>query len=211
MKKFDTVDMDERKDTEKIYLPHMLLIGATNRNVGKTTLASAIINKFKHHYPITGLKITAITEGNHGCPRGVKGCNVCASLKGDYDFAEEKNSAKPKDTSLLLASGAEKVFWLKVRRSRLYEGIMFAMKNIEKDTLIVSESNSARSVVVPGVFLMIDNSRESVEIKETARNVMAYSDMIIPYKDMLEDIDGFIDCIRVREENKSFHFFAVKH
>ena len=43
-----------------VSIENMILIGSTGRNSGKTTLASALINKFKSDIKVIALKITTI-------------------------------------------------------------------------------------------------------------------------------------------------------
>ena len=94
-------------------LQNMLLIGAADRNVGKTSFACSIIKKYSDSLPVVALKITVIKEKDGKCPRGGQGCGVCTSLSSDFLITEEFNSASGKDTSKMLVAGATKVFWLR--------------------------------------------------------------------------------------------------
>ncbi|MGC4019672.1 MAG: hypothetical protein QM793_10925 [Muricomes sp.] len=100
------------KNTELLPAGHMILIGATGRNSGKTTLALQIIDAFKDKMPIIAFKLISIR--NHGdiCPRGGEGCGICKGLKGCYDIREEKGTGE-KDTMLLKKGGAEKVYLIR--------------------------------------------------------------------------------------------------
>ncbi|AAK79955.1 hypothetical protein BJV85_001880 [Clostridium acetobutylicum] len=165
---------------ECIEIPQMLLIGATGRNMGKTTLATAIIKKFKDNFCVIGLKVTTIREKNGKCPRGGEGCGVCSSLKGNFQLLEEVNSNTNKDTACLLKAGADRVFWLKTLKSYSYEAIKYFITQLPKNTLVICESNSIRHVVRPGGFIMVN--REGVSaIKKSAREVIDYADYIVKY------------------------------
>ncbi|MBV7273088.1 hypothetical protein JMF89_00775 [Clostridiaceae bacterium UIB06] len=162
-------------------IPNMILIGSTSRNSGKTTLASLIINKYKLNRPVVALKVTTIQEKNGKCIHGGEGCGVCSSLKGDFEIVEELNAVNNKDTSLLLAAGAEKVYWLKTLKNRMYEAFEAFAAQIPENALIVCESNSLRKVVNPGVFVMVKNSKDS-QIKKSASEVIEKADIIIENK-----------------------------
>lgn len=178
-----------------LVIPQMLLIGSSGRNSGKTTLAIALIQKWKCKFPIIALKVTTIQEKNGKCPRGGEGCGVCSNIKGNFEILEEINRDGNKDTSHLLASGAEKVYWLKTLKTHSYEGIMAFMTNFSGDSLIICESNSLRKVVRPGTFIMIDNPTNAI-MKKSASEVIRKADMIIDY-DFRNNISTLIEKLKI--------------
>jgi len=46
------------------FLPQMLLVGSTGRNVDKTELATAVIQRFCPKHRLVGLKVTAVMPRN---------------------------------------------------------------------------------------------------------------------------------------------------
>ena len=160
--------------------PHMLLIGATGRNAGKTEFACTLLRCFSPVQPITAVKITVIRSGeNRGsCPRGGSGCGVCSSLDGDYDITEETHRDGPKDTSRLLRAGADRVFWLRVLDSHMPEGMATLSRHIDPHSPVICESNSIRRAVEPGLFFMVKDKRSS-EFKSTARAVADLADRTV--------------------------------
>ena len=160
-----------------IYAPNMLLIGAASRNVGKTTFACEIIHRFLDS-PVSAAKVTAIQERNGLCPRGGKGCGVCTSLEGDYCITEETSAEGAKDTQRLLAAGAKQALWLRVLKEKLEQGAQELLEQIGKDMPVICESNSLRTAVVPGLFLMLENP-ESPQRKRSATAVRHYADMVV--------------------------------
>ncbi len=184
---------------EKLNIKQMLLIGSTCRNNGKTTLAVELIKSWKSSFTVIGLKVTTIEERDGKCPRGGEGCGVCASVKGNFEIVEELNTDANKDTSILLASGAEKVYWLKTLSSHIYEGMKELMQIIPSNALIVCESNSLRNVVKPGVFIMLDN-RGDLPAKKSARKVAAMADITIKH-DVKSNLDNIIKGIKITEQS----------
>lgn len=184
--------------TRKHNIPNMILIGSTARNSGKTTLAISIINKYKLNRPVIGLKVTTIHEKSGKCIRGGEGCGVCTSLKGNFEITEELNADNNKDTSLLLAAGAENVYWLKTLKNNIYEGFEAFINQIPENTLIVCESNSLRKVVNPGVFIMVKNTQDS-QIKKSASDVIDQADIIIEnnfnndFQEIIKEIGNIIN------------------
>jgi hypothetical protein len=174
----------------------MLLIGSSGRNAGKTRAATRIIRNNCENEELFGLKVTAVTEKNGLCPRGGEGCGVCSSLEGEYSIVEEKNPQSQKDTALLLQAGATRVFWLRVMRNRLREGIEALLKDLPDNAAIVAESNSLRLVVQPGLFLMVVNS--GARAKPSAQEVLDFADLTIESDD--QELDPIVDTIRLTGE-----------
>jgi hypothetical protein len=184
------------------YIPEMLLIGSTGRNSGKTTLAIAFIKRWIEKHTIVGLKVTTIHEKDGLCPRGGKGCGVCSSILGQYEIIEEKNEAGNKDTSLILAAGAEKVYWIKTHRTHIADAMKQFMTMIPKHALIVCESNSLRHVITPGSFIMLNNTANTA-IKKTAKGVMKEADAIIDFNPRI-GASSIVKCIGIEEDSNGY-------
>lgn len=175
-----------------ITFPNMLLIGSSSRKSGKTRLAAAVIANNRKKTDIIGLKVTTIEEKNGTCPHGKKGCGVCSSMEGNFLVLEEMDGSLEKDTSLLLKSGASKVYWLVVMEEALCEGAAELLKFVPRESVIVAESNRLRLAVQPGVFVMLINP--AAEIKPSANRVRDMADLTIEFDG--KDFDFPIDTIR---------------
>lgn len=195
---------------ELLKIEQMVLIGSTGRNSGKTTLAIGLINKWKDKFPIIALKITSIKDKNGKCPRGGIGCGVCTNIQGNFELLEEKDNTNNKDTSLLLAAGSEKVYWLKCLNDHIYDGIKYFMDQIPSNTIIVCESNSLRNVVIPGSFIMLKNMKNN-EIKESASKVINKADIIVEndFKNSINEIIKNLD-IKITEPDLSIKIVQLK-
>ncbi len=165
-------------------LKNMIMIGATNRNNGKTTLALKIIDLLKEQVAITAFKIITVKSNADRCPRGGAGCGMCSGLKGCFEITEESREGQ-KDTMLLKAAGASHVFLIRSLKENLKEALEAALKLVPEDNLILCESNSARLVAEPALFVMIKNAKgDSVNvIKPTAETVIQYADAVLQQND----------------------------
>ena len=161
-----------------IKLPNMLMIGSAGRNIGKTELACSLIRKFSSQTDIIGIKVTTIREKGSECPRGGMGCGVCSSLKGNYCITEEIDGLSNKDTTRLLTAGAKKVFWLRVLKEYLEDGLVALMDIIGDKSVSICESNSLRLVVEPGLFLVV-REKDSNTLKTSCKDVILYADRIV--------------------------------
>lgn len=184
-----------------IKLDGMLMIGSAGTNAGKTELACALIKKFGKDKgmprDIIGIKVTAINAKDGRCPRGGRGCGVCSSLDGNFAITEETDGSSDKDTARLLAAGASRVFWVRVMKTRLKEGLTALLDIIGQDAVSVCESNSLRLAAEPGVFLIV-RRRGLKAWKISAREVRRYADRVVA-----ADRDGFdfdVDQIKLADD-----------
>gem|GEM_PF-191825 len=170
-----------------INVPNMILIGSAGRNSGKTALALELIKRYKGQRTVVAVKVTSV-EGDGRCIRGGDGCGACSSLEGGFEVVEEAESSSGKDTSLLLAAGADRVFWVKARRGQLKEAMREIMPLMPEGCVIICESNSLRKVVKPGVFVMVKT--EAGVMKKSAAEVIGFADLV--YENNLRDDFGSI-------------------
>jgi len=169
-------------------LDRMLMIGSAESNLGKTELACTLLKKFSKNCDVTGIKVTTIKDKEGQCPRGGEGCGVCSSLEGVYFITEEHNSSSDKDTARLLAAGASRVFWLRVLKEHLLEGMTALLDIIGPDAISICESNSLREVVEPGLLLIVGNDDSKIW-KSSAFGVKKYADRIVNSDGTIYDFD----------------------
>lgn len=180
-----------------VKIPGMIMVGAGGRNVGKTEFVCSLIRKFSPEHDIIGIKVTTIEHAHDSCHRGGEGCGACTTLEGNFCITEETDRQSNKDTCRMLAAGAKKVFWLRVLKQHLSEGINALQAAIGTDVVSVCESNSLRLVVEPGLFFMF-KAADSDKCKPTAGRVEKYADRTVLFDgsdfdinlDEIELIDG---------------------
>jgi len=160
-----------------LYLPKMLLVGATGRDAGKTTFVCGLLRYFSS-MGLAAVKVTVIRERNGECPRGGEGCGVCASLDGRFMVTEETIRTGSKDTQRMLAAGARPVFWLRTFLRDAEDGFKALLDELGPETPFICESNSLRQVIVPGLFVMVANKKATI-IKESAASVIRDADLVI--------------------------------
>lgn len=161
-----------------IRLDGMLMIGSAGRNIGKTELACALLRKYSKSHSIVGIKVTTIAAGERQSHRDDNGCRVYSSLDGAYCITEETNAHSNKDTARLLRAGASRVFWLRVSKEQLQEGLAALLDIMGPGTVSICESNSLRHVVEPGLFLMVTSPGPN-RWKSSALKVKEHADKIV--------------------------------
>lgn len=163
---------------QMLKIPNMVLIGATGRNVGKTTLACALIRRLRQQFTVVAVKVTTVDAKEGPCPRGGHGCGTCGSLAGDYEIVKEGQSEGHKDTQLMRQAQAQQVYWIKALREHLGEAIQNLLIRVDKNCVIVCESTGLRAHVEPGLFLLTD-SESVTDPRPSAREFRHLADRVL--------------------------------
>lgn len=143
-----------------ILLPNLLIITGNARNVGKTTLANAVIRRFSQNYPVIGLKVSAIRpgddemHGNHPDPKPEA-----------YSIEEEKDRHGKSDTSRMLLAGAASAWYIRAQESHIEKAVSDFLLLIPSKALIVAESRALRVVAEPSALILIERRKPWVGLK----------------------------------------------
>lgn len=134
-----------------MYWPNMLLIAGTGRNVGKTTFACKIIENISKTVPVVAIKIT---------PHVHELCPSCQVLykSANLSITEETSKDAPKDSSKMLAAGAQKVYYVQGADAHLQHVVEFLQERIPNDSAVVCESAALRNKVAPGLFVLMSTT-----------------------------------------------------
>lgn len=159
---------------------NMVIIGAASRNVGKTEFACELIRRNAATHSVYGIKVTTVQDLDGSCSRGGHGCGACSSLKDNYCITEEGPADGQKDTNRMRRAGARKVWWLRVLHDHLEAGLMRVLERIPAHALVVCESNSARAVLEPGLFLVV-RELGATAMKPSCQAVLHHADRVVGF------------------------------
>ena len=147
-----------------------IVVGGHSRNVGKTSVAAAIIASWPQ-YAWTAVKIsshwhdTAIATGEGGKEE------ICR-------IDEEYNRDSTTDTGRFLSAGASRSFWVRIQKGRMEEALPRLAPVFESNPYIIIESNGIVRHIQPDLYLMV--LRYDIEdYKESARETLQRADAII--------------------------------
>jgi len=143
-------------------IPRLLLIAGTGRNSGKTTFACKTISKHCITHPIVAIKIASHFHENVASGR------IILNRENLY-VAEETNSTANKDSSLMLAAGARKSYFVMANDAQLKEAFDIILNLISEKDYLVCESGGLRNYIKPGVFLVFHNSENKRPKSSTAK------------------------------------------
>jgi len=131
-------------------LPKSIIISGTGRNVGKTTLSCRLIGKYKEERPL-GIKISP-----HKHPIGKGDIVICKNA--NYIILQETQLNTGKDSSRMLAAGAEKVFFVMAEDKYLIDAMNVLGSIIDFSSRIIIESAALRRYFKPSKFIIVSTN-----------------------------------------------------
>lgn len=168
------------EDKEILLENRMILLGAAGRNTGKTELAVRLIRRYAKTGEVVGVKVVTVKQHGDTCPRGGHGCGICVDLQGSYDIKEELEEGE-KDTQRFLTAGAKMSFLVRTTPDALFDALTDLIGRIPENAIIICESNSVRTVLKPGYFLMLQSGDRTR--KPSAELVWNQADRIVEAAD----------------------------
>lgn len=169
-----------------IEMPNMLMVAGNVRNIGKTTFACAVIERFSALWRIYGIKVTSMRAGEesfHGNHTNQDG--------NTFIKFEEMNSLSNKDTAKMLRAGADKAFYIQVEDANLKDTARYLAENFSGECLLVCESSSLRREIKPGAFVFLNSGISGMQKKNT--DLLQIADIVIhctsEIKEVLKNID----------------------
>jgi len=137
--------------------PNILIVMGTGRNIGKTISACNIIEKLSEAHQTVGVKIS---PHFHELESNLKYLHKSE----DFVIVEEQNITQ-KDSSRMLQSGAEKVFYVQAKNEKLEEAFNMISEIILPGQPVVVESGGLYEFIEPGMLFFIDGEKPKKEVR----------------------------------------------
>jgi hypothetical protein len=128
---------------------YLLLISGAGRNVGKTTLACRLIEKYKKQIPLTAVKISAHFHELTPLQK------IIIQQEG-LIISEEHDRASSKDSSRYLQAGAFHSFYVQSTAKNIPLVYQWMRKNL--NGLVICESASLGSHVIPDQAVFVSGT-----------------------------------------------------
>ncbi len=161
---------------------HVVVVGGHTRDIGKTSVMSALIRAVKPYGPpetqgTLGWTAVKVTQYGHGiCSHDGEPCG-CEAGEHPFALTEERDAAGRADTCRFLAAGARRSLWLRVRQGQLAQALPALQRALSGEEWVMIESNSIVEFLAPDLYLMvIDGSRR--DFKESARRFFERADAL---------------------------------
>jgi molybdopterin-guanine dinucleotide biosynthesis protein A len=150
-------------------MPNMLMAGAAGRNLGKTEFLCRAIRAQSANHPVVGIKVTAFDDEDGQVLQDRMKSKTYRSITGNFVVTHEVPGDDNKDTHRMYGAGADRVYWLRAKRSFLSDGLSSLFQALEADgidlntTCLVVESGGARNFIEPGLFFIIQEHNDKLK------------------------------------------------
>ncbi|HXJ92275.1 MAG TPA: hypothetical protein VMT20_05280 [Terriglobia bacterium] len=153
---------------------NVVVIGGHTRNIGKTSVMSALIREFSSF----GWTAVKITQYGHGiCSHDGQPCG-CAPTEHPFALTEETDGEGRADTCRYLAAGARQSLWLRARQGQLASALPLLYRKLRGADWVIIESNSILEFIEPLLYLVVvDGSRQ--DFKSSAQRSLASANAFI--------------------------------
>ncbi|BDD87764.1 hypothetical protein [Desulfofustis limnaeus] len=152
--------------------PHLLIVGGSGRNVGKTECVCRVISHGLQFRPdIYALKVSAVYPGElvwHGSHQ---------EDEPPFHLFEENDRTSAKDTGRMLRAGARRVFYLRCDDTAVEAAYHRVRRMLPPEATLVCESNSLANFVRPGLLLAITTPHGPV--KPRSRPLLELADLLM--------------------------------
>ena len=161
----------------------MLMAGAAGRNRGKTEFLCRAIRAQSQHRPVVGIKITSFDDADGEILVDQMKSKTYRSIAGNHLVTRETPGDDNKDTHRMYRAGADKVYWLRSKRSFLSQGLDELFQTMEADGIdpetacLVVESGGSRNFIEPGLFFIIQEHNDA--IKPSCAEVAHWVDRLV--------------------------------
>jgi hypothetical protein len=171
-------------------LPNLLLIVGTDRNAGKTTLASRIIANTADKLSLVAVKISPHFHELGPEEKVVFKTDRCVIVR-------ETLSDSGKDSARFLLAGASEVYYMQVWDHELEDAFNELLKICGPGRPMIVESGWLRNLVEPGLFIIVNRKgnscfKESIEGYRKMEHIWIESDgnSFSPEIDKIDFLNG---------------------
>jgi molybdopterin-guanine dinucleotide biosynthesis protein len=148
---------------------NILLVSGSEQNVGKTSFIRRVIAHNASH------KLVAIKISPH-FHEPTSGL-IPLHVTENYRVFQETDASLPKDSSLFLQAGAEKVFYIQTTDAFLKEAFLLVSEQFDPEQAVIVESAALRKKFEPAFFIFIQKKFEP--IKTAALKMQEMADAVV--------------------------------
>ncbi|HEY4378746.1 MAG TPA: hypothetical protein VGN01_00260 [Acidobacteriaceae bacterium] len=157
----------------------IVVIGGHSRNIGKTSVACALIAAMPERR-WTAIKITQCKHDGTSCD-----CELAGQL---IAISEERNAEAKTDSSRYLAAGAVRSIWVRTRREQLAQAMPMIRDVIAQAENVLLESNSVLAFLQPEIYISVLDARIA-DFKASALGFLDRADAIVLTSGPLEETE----------------------
>ncbi len=168
-----------------MYLPNIMVVRGTGRNVGKTLSACSIISNLARYQEPVGVKISPHFHE-------LKEYQTYIHRSKAFVMVEEKYISD-KDSSRMLQAGAKKVFYIQAKNDQLMNVVSLLIEQLNPANPVIVESGGLYDYIEPALLLNVvgENSGKKINIRKNSNVVHLPSDKISVFNwDEIQFLNG---------------------
>lgn len=132
----------------RVYQSNLLIVSGSGQNTGKTTLVCRIVEYFALSQFIVSVKIT-----HH--QKSLTYAMPIIMSTNHFVIYNDQNKTQSKDSSRMLAAGAQKSFFIIAEKESVGEAMSALLTQMDTDSAIICESGGLADFYEPGLHLHI--------------------------------------------------------
>lgn len=162
---------------------NLLLIAATGSNVGKTTLATAILQNLNNDLDIIALKVSPHFHQ-------IEGNRKILEQTENYMIVQEQDEVSGKDTSKLIRAGAKEAYLVHGNEEYVIEAFLKLFNTFPENQPVICESAGLAYHIKAGLLILL--KRDGYDSKNIFSQLQDKADLIITSdgKQFDKDITG---------------------
>jgi hypothetical protein len=157
------------------FAPKSIIISGTTRNIGKTSFACRLIEKYKSE----GVIAIKISPHFHT----INSDAIIIENNEEFIIVKEHRKESNKDSSRMLKAGAKEVYFIMTKDESLYQVVEFLSGIIDFNSRIIIESAAIRRYIKPQIFYLIYNN-ENPTVKSQNEDLESLIDIRVNSKEI---------------------------
>jgi len=154
--------------------PDFLIVSGNGRNTGKTSFVCEVIRNISKEHPVTAIKVSPHQHMTQSRDPMLEG-------KG-FSIREEKDKDGIKDSSRMLLSGAQRVFYIESKDEALANVLDHLLPMIDPGHAVICESGGMRKYIKPSLLLLL-NEAGRAELKPSYSELLPIADATVIFNE----------------------------
>ena len=147
-----------------------IVVGGHSRNVGKTSVAVAIIAAWPE-YPWTAVKMSSHWHDDEAVSDRKNVEEIC---RVDEEYDRDSTA----DTGRFFAAGASRSFWVRIRQGCMEQAMPQLRPVLDSNPYVLVESNGIVRHIQPSLYLMV-HRYDIEEYKDSARETIRHAHAVV--------------------------------
>jgi molybdopterin-guanine dinucleotide biosynthesis protein len=152
--------------------PNFMIVSGNGRNTGKTTFVCEVIRSICKEYHVTAIKVSPHFHNNHSPDPIFEGAG--------FTIWEETEENRAKDSSRMLQSGADRVFYIESKDNSLVYALDNILPLMDPGQAVICESGGMRKHIEPSLMILLNEDGRD-EKKSSYMDLLPIADACVAF------------------------------